>query len=187
MKSLAVVTCLALSGCMSIPLSTVVRFATFDEEDLLRIDASQVRMRITSDNDAPLILKKTKLKMEMVTEGSGKASMPGAVLLDSEEDLHPSRTFWSLGYVPEHVYVLRLDQDAVESFRQLQDRVRQRLPGYLVVGADYDFKGRKEARITVDLKLAETEEYFTLLDKAKFPPDDLAEDGQPGAPADGPR
>lgn len=172
-----------LSGCMSIPVSTMVRFATFDDEDLLQIDPSQVRMRITSDNDAPLIVKKTKLKMEMVAEDGAKATMPGAVILESEEDLHPEKTLW--GYTPEHVYVLRLDEDAAASFHKLQEKVRRNEKGYLTVGVDYDFSGKEKARVTVELKLGAQEDYFTLLDKATFSPEDLREDAQQSAAGDG--
>jgi hypothetical protein len=176
-----------LSGCMSIPVSTIVRFATFDDEDLLQIDPSQVRMRITSDNDAPLIVKKTKLKMEMVAEDGAKATMPGAVILESEEDLHPEKSMWSLGYTPEHVYVLRLDEDAAASFQKLQDKVRRNEKGYLTVGVDYDFSGKEKAKVTVELKLAAQEDYFTLLDKATFSPEDLQEDARQSAAGDAAR
>lgn len=123
--------------------------------------------------------------MEMVAEDGAKATMPGAVILESEEDLHPEKSIWR--YTPEHVYVLRLDEDAAASFRKLQDKVRRHEKGHLTVGVDYDFKGKEEAKVTVELKLAAHEDYFTLLDKAAFSPEDFREDGQQSAAGDGAR
>lgn len=179
MRSLGLVACLAISGCMSIPVSTMVRMATFDETDFLELQPAQLRIRITSDSDAPLILRKTRLNLEMLGRDGGRAPMNGAVVLESEEDLTPEKTFWPFAYKPEHVYVLKLDEDAIASYQHLQERIKRReLRAVLTNGVDYDFKGQEEAQITVELKLASAEDYFTLLDKARFPPEDLPADAQ---------
>lgn len=147
--------------------------ASFDEADYLKIDPAEIRLRITSDNDAPLIVDGTRLNIAGETENGAQVPLKGALLLESEEQLHPQESFLGWGYEPRHLWILKLDDAGIASFRTLQDLRRKHVIRRVSVQTHYDFKGREEAKIIVDLRLSAQDGYFTLLDKAKFPPDEL--------------
>lgn len=57
------VTC--LSGCTSIPLSTMAKFATADESDLISLEAEAIRARVTLDQPLEPDHESIALKMEV--------------------------------------------------------------------------------------------------------------------------
>ena len=46
-RAVLLLLCLWLGGCVSIPLSTIVRMSTFDEQDFVALNPDVVRVRIT--------------------------------------------------------------------------------------------------------------------------------------------
>jgi hypothetical protein len=160
-----------VGGCMAMPISTIVKMATFDENDFFQIDPRQLRVRITSDNDAPLVVDKTRLDIERQTYDCKTSKLAGAMVVESEMALQPERSWLGLGYEPRHVWVLKPDDDFVASFFELQDMARRKAIRRGSVQVDYDFKGRQEAKVVVEVQLSRREGYFTLFDKVKFPPD----------------
>ncbi len=52
-----------LAGCASVPLSTMVKMATFDQEDLAALSVDEVRLRLTLDHDVPVAFDNTRLEI----------------------------------------------------------------------------------------------------------------------------
>ena len=46
--------------------------------------------------------------------------LKGRVLLESQQDLSPSKNFNPFEFKPEHPYVLKLDEDSIEEFKNIQ-------------------------------------------------------------------
>lgn len=177
---------LLLCSCVSIPITTMIKMSRYEIEDYLNIEPGDVRMRITSDSDDPLVLEKTTLKIQITEKDGTKTDLGGFLIMESEQDLTPARGLFSFGYQPEHVYVLKFDEQAVDSFRQvsrilmkrLKERreqeklgIRDERKGSLTIGAAYDFRDRKKAGLIVEIMLHKKDGYFTLLNKVDFPPE----------------
>lgn len=175
-----------LTSCTTMPISTMVKMSRFELEDIWRINPAIIRMRITSDNDDPLVLEKTKLNIQIRSPDGEQNKLGGALLVESNRDLSPGKGFFSFGFQAEHIYILKLDEEAIKSFgemRVLMRKIREQKmqferegikdirKGSLTLGAAYDFKDRKEARLIVELLLDKNEDYFVLLNKVDFPPE----------------
>ncbi|MFT5133483.1 MAG: hypothetical protein ACI9SC_001955 [Gammaproteobacteria bacterium] len=175
-----------LASCTSMPISTMIKMSRYDIEDYSRIDPTVVRMRITSNSDDPLVVEKTKLTIQLTEKNGKQSKLGGALLIESEQDLIPEKSFFSFGYQPEHVYVLKLDEEGASSFRVMGQIMRTHLEekrsleklgvkddrkGSLTLGASYDFRDKKEATLRIELLFNKKDDYFVLLNKVKFPPE----------------
>jgi hypothetical protein len=186
---LVIVAITTLSGCLSMPISTMVKMARYDVDDYLRMDPGVIRMRITSDSDDPLIIERTKLTVKIFTQWDEvTTSLGGALVVESTQDLEPERGFFTIGYQPEHIYVLKFDDQAINSFNKLEQMFTKRFEeieklkkqglyvkpdkqGNLTLGADYDFRDKKPATLKIEVLLNKRDGYFTLINKVKFSPE----------------
>lgn len=159
------------TACLSIPISTIARMATFSDDDFYAIDPTEVRMRITSDKDSSLQIDKTKLYFEVQKRDGAVARVAGPVTVEREERLAPKETFLGLGYQARHIYVLKLNEQGIASFRSFQQSVKKRDLASVSISLEFDFETTEKATIVVDLMLSKREGYFTVLDKVKYPPD----------------
>ena len=158
--------------------------SSYDVEDYLNIDPTIVRMRITSDNDDPLVAEMTTLMMQIVDRDGTKTDFGGSLVTESKQDLSPSKGLFSFGYQPEHIYELKFDEEAIESFsklknlmegfqekKQLEEKLGiedDRKRGFTISVGYNGPIGDGNARLIVEVMLNKKEGYFTLLDKIKF-------------------
>ncbi len=180
--SMVVVT-LLIYGCASIPISTMGKMATYDVEKYLRLDPAVVRLRITSDSDDPLVIEQAKLTMQIIEKDGKETNLAGALVIESVQDLKPDKGFFSFGYQPEHIYVLKFNEEAIKLNNELQQLIikhnkekekieklgiideRKR---YLTTGVDIDFRGKNKATLIIEVLYCEKDGYLTLLNKVKF-------------------
>jgi len=151
---------LCITGCMSVPLSTLVRMSTFNERDFAALDAEVVRVRIKLPEGFALNVAKSWLGIEIT-------SAAGAHQATFELDQELVQT----SLTPRgSVYVLRLSPPSRTKFRDLQrfigkgraDEISIRVVPRL---ASFP-KDATSAKVWIDLLLSKTQGYFTLLDGA---------------------
>jgi hypothetical protein len=155
-------------------------------EYLSKVDPSELRMRITSDSDDPLVLENTKLTMQLTGKNGTQINLEGALIIDSIQDLSPDKGILSFGYQAKHTYALKLDEEGAASFKEIgvimnkhheerkileEHGVKDTRKGSFTLGAAYDFRDRKEATLIIELLFDKKVDYFILLDKVKFPPE----------------
>ncbi|WDE06447.1 hypothetical protein SG34_005875 [Thalassomonas viridans] len=155
-------------GCSSIPLSTMMKFSTFDESDFLEIDPRQLRARVRLEQGFTLSAEKSKLEIEIDTlKGRINYLFPlqelSAKVVTQEA---------SLFFTPEPVteYQLKLTGQAVSAFLALQQEIKAKKPGSYSLSVSTSLGERpenaEEVTMSVLLKLSEGDDYFTLVDNA---------------------
>lgn len=165
------VLCLWLSGCVSVPLSTIVRMATFDERDFVRLDPEVIRARIKLVEGFALDPGKSTLGIKI---SSAAGDHFGEFKL---ETITESRAELSNGLFSGHVmgteYTLKLAAQSKEEFRKLQGFVGKGRPGQVTIFiapilSSY-LKDAETMHVWVDLLLSKNPGYFTLLEGAEVP------------------
>ena len=159
---------LCLGSCASVPLTTIARMSTFNERDFAALDADVVRVRITLPEGFALDVGKSTLGIELASAAGAHQS---TFELD-QELVQPGATPGGIFSRSQRgtVYVLRLSAPSQAKFRELQrfmgkgraDQVSIRVAARL---ASFP-KDAASARIWIDLLLAKTQGYFTLIDGA---------------------
>ncbi|MGH8052927.1 MAG: hypothetical protein ACREP4_03240 [Stenotrophomonas sp.] len=167
-----VVACLLLvSACASIPLSTALRFSSFDEKALHQLDPAAVRVKVSVPRGNEVDIGGTRLKLELQSEGEplNVADMP-LRLLGTTEGKRSAGMFSA--DIPVTTYELALAPEGAHRLRELQ---RQMLHGTGPVRFEFSVNtkfskmvpGLQEMTFWVDLKLRSTDAYMPLLDGAK--------------------
>lgn len=166
---------------MSVPLSTIVRMSTFDERDFAGLDANVIRVRITLAQGFGLDVRKSWLGVEIksaagVHEGTFEldeeltrvTTVPGGYFSDPEQ-----RT----------AYTLRLAPPSRAKFKELQAFVGRAQADAItirVVPRLSSFpSGATTTNVWIDLLLSEPQGFFTLLDAAEIPLEQII--GQTGS------
>ncbi len=178
MKRLAkILLCLCLSGCVSVPLSTIVRMSSFDERDFALLDAEVVRVKVTLPSGFGLDVGRSWLGVELTSPAGSHQSafeleqervqvveIPGGVLSRAQAGT---------------AYTLRLTATSKAKFRELQafiNRGRANQVTIRVVPRLSSFpKETDSVTVWIDLLLSATQGYFTLVDAATLPMERLRE------------
>ena len=116
----------AISGCSSIPLSTMIKFSSFDERDFLEITPAELRARVQLEQGFALSAKKSKLEIEIETvKGRQNYQFPlqefALVVIPEEKGL-----FFTSKEISE--YQLGLTTEAIDSFLALQQQIKTEIP-----------------------------------------------------------
>jgi hypothetical protein len=106
-----------LGGCVSVPLSTMVRMATFDERDFVQLDPDVIRVRIKLPEDFVLDPPRSSLGVKITSEAGDHS---GEFKL---EKITQGRVELSKGVFSGNVigteYTLRIAAQSKEEFRLL--------------------------------------------------------------------
>lgn len=162
---------LCLSSCVSVPLTTIVRMATFDERDFVQLDPDAIRARIKLVDGFVLDPDKSTLGVKITSEAGDHS---GEFRLQKVTE---SRTELSKGLLSDDLlgteYTLKLAAQSKDEFRKLQSFVAKGRPGQVIIAvAPILLSFPKDAPTTniwIDLLLAKEQGYFTLLEGAEVP------------------
>jgi len=162
---------LAMDGCVSVPLSTMVRMSTFDEQDFARLDADVVRVRIKLPQEFALDAGRSSLGVK-VTAAAGVHYGDFKLEQEGAQGTTLSNGMFS-GSAPGTAYTLKLSAPSRSEFRKLQAFVGRGQPGEVVISVVPILSSfpRDAATVNVwiDLLLTESQGYFTLLEGAEVP------------------
>ncbi|NKB36418.1 MAG: hypothetical protein GKR93_04510 [Gammaproteobacteria bacterium] len=113
-----------LTGCMSIPSQTEEKLQSFGEEYFTTFDPADIRVRIIANNDNPLFIDKTTINFNVECSVRGieifQRNLKGHVVLESKDDLTPSKGLNPFEFKREHIYTIKFDDEAIKTFKNIQ-------------------------------------------------------------------
>lgn len=161
---------LLLPGCMSIPVSTMLRMRDFDQNAFVALVPADIRVRVKVPDGFAIDPAQTVLRIALSTDdgGSVMGSFPLAVIAEDLETL-PGGVFSD--ELQLRRYELRLSPRGLELFAQAQDQLRSARAGEFKLDVSWAFahipEKAESARFWIALKLAAGEDYFALIEDAQ--------------------
>lgn len=156
-------------SCSSIPVSTMLRMSSMNENTLQDIDASQLRTRITLQPSVSPNLQETKLQVTLDTaKGDQQFNFP------LQADLHKSVVIDGGLFSDDRLmtaHTLKLTEAGVLAFQSMQQVFKDQEADGL--GLNVQVRLHKpethvKGVMTVELQLAQSEDFFTLVDNYHY-------------------
>ena len=122
-RSLLVALTIVLASCTSIPLSTMLEFRTFGEEEFLSLQPEHIEAQIQIEEPARLEVEKTQLAV-ILTSKHHVQSYQFPLVLVSEQPIASEKGLWSQKPAKTQ-YSFQLSDAARESFRGVQADVQR--------------------------------------------------------------
>lgn len=161
---------LMLSSCASIPVGTMLKFSTLDEQELLVIQPRDIRARIQIEEPAKLNIETAELTLTLQTE-QGERLYEYPLTLIAQTQIAPVEGFFSRR-PGQTEYTLKLSDIARENFKAAQQELRRQQPkGFsFSVSANFDEipQDRTELTFSIALQLDPSEGYFNLFEDASM-------------------
>lgn len=161
---------LLLPGCMSVPVSTMLRLREFDQNSVIALVPADIRVRVKVPDGFAMDPAQTFLKIALGTDDGGSVvgSFPLAVIGEDLETL-PGGMF--ADDLPLRRYELKLSPRGLELFADAQTKLRSARAGNFKLDVSWAFahipEQAQSARFWIELKLAAGEDYFPLIEDAE--------------------
>ena len=164
-----VVTLCLLSSCASVPLGTLLKFSTFDEEDFAEINPESLSVRIFMQE--PALLGDGPVSLSLLLE-----TATGPIMGDYA--MQPVNTYSDTldgglfsADIPGTTYLFELTPDQITMFRELQHQLQNRKVDQLTFSTDFPLDAidqhQKDIHVWVFMALDEGGNYVTLIDGAR--------------------
>ena len=171
LRSIAVVAfCIFIASCASVPLGTLLRFSTFDEQDFAEIDPETLSVRIFMQD--PAKLSDTPVSLSLLLETAGEPIM-------GDYEMQASRTWrdkisGGLFSADTHgnMYQFGLTPDQIILFRQLQQDLSNLEITHMTFTTsfhlDRSISYADQVKVWVFLAMDEKADYITLIEGASL-------------------
>ncbi|MEP5766228.1 MAG: hypothetical protein ABJ308_16640 [Halieaceae bacterium] len=167
----ALILLLTISSCSSVPLSTMARMSTFDAEDFVALNPDELQVKVILPEGFELDTETSWLGIDM----SSSAGQHQGVFDLREKSVESGEI--STGFFSEPVqstsYLLSLTESSRVKFTDLQQFVGKATADAVSIRVVPKLASRpKDAtsvNISVDLRLSESQGFFTLVDSAQLP------------------
>jgi hypothetical protein len=169
-KAVLLVVILLLTGCSSIPLSTMLEMRSYSKEDFLATQPEQLRAQVLLAQPVRADLDKVQLQLELETgKGSRLYQFPLQLLV--EEQLPQVSGLFSTTPAKTS-YTFKLSELAITNFVEMQQLLAEqktaKLNFTISSGLLDILKGASSVTLTARLKLSEQNDYLTLFEDAKL-------------------
>lgn len=155
---------LLLQGCSNVPLSTMIKMSSFDEEDFIQLNPEELRVRVRSNTKTNVIAANQLTYSYKDTE----VYIDRYLSLEKlEEEQVRAVKHWFKDDSVEHISWYQLDEEGIEQFRALQqhpvlqDKDREGT-FELSVQTVYTEDSPMQFLLSADLLLDPEDGYFTL-------------------------
>lgn len=158
---------LSLTSCANIPLGTMLKLSSFDDDTFLALKPEDLNSKIHLDKPFTINLNKTSLSLILVT-------LDGEIKYDFPLKLKSKRTVQAengwLSSIPERTeYIFVLSRKAIDSFIELQQAMRYKPTKNtrFIIKTRFNDTSTKPSNIymSIFIKL-DKDDYITLIDRA---------------------
>ena len=157
---------LFLSGCSSIPISTMLKYRNFDEQRFLTLDPLQIRSKIRLSEPFTLKMEQINLSLSLENE-KGVRNFTFPLVLEKRDRIAAQEGFFS-SEPAKTEYTFKLSERAVNNFRETQSLLSQEIRGKasFSIGAGFNEEPQKgqTVYISIALQFEEKDGYFTLIE-----------------------
>jgi hypothetical protein len=164
-----------LTACSSVPLSTMLKLSSFDEQSLITIEPSNIRAKITVNKFVDIDLVNTKLGLNL-DNSQGELALQFPLEKLTLINNSATKSFFSSSPASQ-TYLLQLSPAAIADFKKLQKQLKSSDKNTfgLSVAAKLNkqenltaLQEQEKLFMTIELKLHKNEEFFTLIDNAEL-------------------
>lgn len=158
---------LGLTACSSVPLSTMMRFRNADQSMATQLQPADIRVRFSVPADFALKPDSTTLKVAMTSAVATFTGNFGLDMLDESVIERDGGWFSASQSLRRYTFALRPPSQATMSATLATLKAPLESLQFNV-GWAFDTwpADKQDVQIWVDIKLADEEDYFTLLDGA---------------------
>ena len=161
---------LLLTGCSSIPLSTMLEMRSYSKEDFLATQPEQLRAQVLLVQPVRADLEKVELQLALETsKGLRLYQFPLQLLV---EDQQPEVSGLFSTTPAKNSYTFKLSEEAITNFVEMQQLLAEQKSAKLnftISSGLLDIpKGASSVTLTARLKLSEQNDYLTLFEDAKL-------------------
>ena len=161
---------LALNGCASVPISTMLALAALSPRSVAQIDPQLVRVRISVPVGFELNVAASRLTFNLEMPGGSRFAALDLAQLGVARDTRPGGMFSP--DVAVTTYLLALTPEGARKMRELQGFAMSSEPKELQVSVQVTFREMpREARevfFWADLKWQADQPFMPLIDRAKI-------------------
>ncbi len=161
---------LLLSSCASIPLTTLARLSTFDEQDFIALNADQLRVKSLISTGVRMNEAASKLEVTLTSKQGARHYALQLTQLSERTLLTEAGWFSTAQSQLEQIFCL--SDASKQQFKQLQQEFSGQTLDSFDVGIQISLK-RDTPDIdavvaSVSLQLSADDAYFTLIDAAEI-------------------
>jgi hypothetical protein len=161
---------LALSGCASIPLTTMARFSGFDHQDFFVLDGEQLRVKTMINHSLSIdAAKNTHLSASL--EGNKGLLVFSFELQKVRVEKIPAKTGLFTNEPEYDVYYLKLTEQGILEFKRFQQHAKTGGPQKVGLSAGLDGFGPllkyagEDLYLSIAIKLKAEDDFVLLIDK----------------------
>ncbi|MCB4438407.1 hypothetical protein LHL20_19430 [Alteromonas sp. McT4-15] len=159
---------LLLSSCSSIPISTMLKFRSFNEQSFVALNGSEIRSKIIVSQPFTLDLEKIKLSLTLDND-KGVRNFTYPLDLDMQKTIAAQDGFFT-STPAKTEYTFKLSELAVKNFKETQNLISDQFKGEtsFSIAAGFNEEPTEGQLVTLSilLQLDEEDGYFTLIDNA---------------------
>lgn len=156
------------TGCANIPLSTMLKFSSFNEQDFIALDASDIQTRVSISKPFTIKLEDTQLALDLNTDkGTRRLEFP-LTLIQTTEIAAEDGFFSSVPAKTE--YTFKLSEEAIANFQDVQQTLLTEpgINGGFSVSTGFNEQPDAEQTILISiaLQLDKDDGFFVLVEDA---------------------
>ena len=159
---------LLLSGCASIPLSTMMKFSGFGQEDFVALNPNEIKAKLIVDEPVHVDIEKVEMSLEITTPQQTRLFKFPLVLLDEQKI--PADSGWLSSSAAKTEYTFNLADESVTNFKEVQQHINTTSDSKFGFSINTGFselpESVNEVRLSILLQLTEDEEYVPIFEDA---------------------
>lgn len=159
-----------ITACASVPLGTLIRFSTFDEQDFAEINPEHLKVRIFIQE--PAQLGEGPVSLSLLLETAAGPIMGDYIMQPVSS--YPDEVSGGLfsADIPGTSYLFELTPDQSVRFRELQQALLHRQIEHMTFNTDFPLgsieKGQDDISVWVYMAMDEKADYITLVEGARI-------------------
>lgn len=168
MKLLSFFIVFLMSGCASIPLSTMMKFSSFQMSDFVALQPEDIKAKIIIDEPVKIDIEKVDLSLELETEQYNKMYKFPLSLIETKDI--PAKTGWFGDDEAKTEYTFNLSSESVQNFQEVQQLLSTHSTGTFGLSVNSGFESLpsdlESVNLSILLKLASDDDFTPIFEDA---------------------